>query len=70
MISPNRENIDRWLFDYTEGNLSADQEYMLENYLLNNPDLEVDLDAWQEAKLIPNNFSFFRKYIKNDWGTF
>lgn len=53
MISPNRQNIDRWLFDYTEGNLSSDQESLLEKFLLNNPDIEVDLDAWQEAKLVP-----------------
>lgn len=52
MISPNRENIDRWLFDYTEGNLSAEQEAMLENFILNNPDIEVDLDAWESAKLV------------------
>ena len=53
MILPNRENIDRWLFDYTEGNLSVDQENLLENFILNNPDIEVDLDAWQDAKLVP-----------------
>ncbi|MFM7681315.1 MAG: hypothetical protein ACKO7P_01025 [Bacteroidota bacterium] len=52
MISPNRENIDRWLFDYTEGNLSVDQETMLENFILNNPDIEVDLDAWNGSKLV------------------
>ncbi len=54
MTLPNRENIDRWLFDYTEGNLSIEQEEILENYLLNNPDLEIDLDAWQEAKITPH----------------
>ena len=53
MIFPNRENIDRWLFDYTEGNLSSEQESLLENYILNNPDLEVDLESWQDAKVQP-----------------
>ena len=67
MISPNRENIDRWLFDYTEGNLSEDQVTILENYLLNNPDIEVDLDAWEDSKLdvenvvLPNKEKFKRK---------
>jgi len=51
MKFPNRDNIDRWLFDFSEGNLSAEQEALLENYLLNNPDLEIDLDAWQDAKV-------------------
>lgn len=61
MIFPNRENIDRWLFDYTEGNLSADQETILENYILQNPDLEVDLDAWNESKLVSEEFSIPNK---------
>jgi hypothetical protein len=67
MISPNRENIDRWLFDYTEGNLSADQQTILENYILNNPELEVDLEAWEDSKLVseevslPNKEKFKRK---------
>ena len=61
MILPNRENIDRWLFDYTEGNLSVDQENLLENFILNNPDIEVDLDAWQDAKLVPEETLFADK---------
>jgi hypothetical protein len=61
MISPNRENIDRWLFDYTEGNLSEDQVSVLENYLLNNPDIEVDLDAWEDSKLVVENVSLPNK---------
>lgn len=61
MISPNRENIDRWLFDYTEGNLSEDQVTILENYLLNNPDIEVDLDAWEDSKLVVDNVSLPNK---------
>ena len=67
MISPNRENIDRWLFDYTEGNLSADQETILENYILNNPEIEVDLEAWENSKSVseeislPNKEKFKRK---------
>jgi hypothetical protein len=61
MISPNRENIDRWLFDYTEGNLSEDQVTILENYLLNNPDIEVDLDAWEDSKLVVENVSLPNK---------
>lgn len=67
MNFPNRENIDRWLFDFTEGNLSAEQETILDNYILNNPDIEIDLDAWQSAKLtnqeisLPNKENYKRK---------
>jgi len=61
MKIPTRDNIDRWLFDYTEGNLSSDQEELLENYLLNNPDLEVDLDAWNESHIVAEPLVFKEK---------
>lgn len=61
MKFPNRDNIDRWMFDYTEGNLSPEQETLLENYILNNPDLEVDLDAWQLATVSTENFIYTEK---------
>jgi hypothetical protein len=50
-MQPTHENIDRWLFDYTEGNLSAQQEQQLDSFIMNHPDLELDLDAWELAKV-------------------
>ena len=50
MTSPNFENIDLWLFDYTEGNLSTYQKELLEKYILNHPELEIDLDMWNMSK--------------------
>jgi len=61
MKFPTRENIDRWMFDYTEGNLSSEQETLLENYILNNPDLEVDLDAWQMASVSSEELIYTEK---------
>ncbi|NCA21115.1 MAG: hypothetical protein EBS86_08265 [Crocinitomicaceae bacterium] len=61
MKFPNRNNIDRWMFDYTEGNLSPEQETLLENYILNNPDLEVDLDAWQLATVSTEKLIYTEK---------
>ena len=55
MISPNFDNIDRWLFDYVEGNLSSEQESLLENYILNHPELEVDLDMWRMSNIKMSN---------------
>ena len=55
MNNPNYENIDRWLFDYVEGNLSSNQESMLENYILNHPELEVDLDMWRMSNIKTSN---------------
>jgi hypothetical protein len=48
---PNQENIDRWLFDWTEGNLSSDQVFMLEEFLLVHPEHQIDADLWQQANL-------------------
>jgi hypothetical protein len=50
-MQPTHENIDRWLFDYTEGNLSAEQEQQLESFLMDHPELEMDADAWDLAKV-------------------
>lgn len=51
MSNPSFENIDKWLFEYVEGNLSPKQITQLEAFLLNNPEFEADLDAWQFAKV-------------------
>lgn len=51
MITPNKENIDRWLFDWKEGNLSPKQEYMLEDFLLLHPEFELDVDAWDQTQI-------------------
>ena len=58
MNSPNRENIDRWLFDWTEGNLNPSQEFMLQEFLLLNPDLEIDADAWETASVSSIPFTY------------
>ncbi len=51
MISPSYSNIDRWLFDYFEGNLSASQVEALELFILENPELEIDLEAWEAIRI-------------------
>jgi len=56
--SPNRENIDRWLFDWTEGNLNPTQEFMLQEFLLTNPDLDIDADAWETASVSSIPFTY------------
>jgi hypothetical protein len=55
---PNRENIDRWLFDWTEGNLSPSQEMQLEEFLIKNPDLSIDADAWDAATVSSIPFAY------------
>ena len=58
MNIPNRENIDRWLFDWTEGNLSPSQEMQLEEFLIKNPDLSIDADAWDAATVSSIPFAY------------
>ncbi len=51
MNSPTHENIDQWLFDRIEGNLSTEQEQELSLFLLLNPSYDIDLDAWEKSKV-------------------
>ncbi len=43
------ENFDRWMFDYNEGNLSGAEMEAFENFIIQNPEFEVDADAWNHA---------------------
>ena len=51
MNSPTHENIDQWLFDLIEGNLSESQEQELRIFLLLNPEYEADLEAWKKSRV-------------------
>ncbi len=58
MSGPSLSNIDRWFFEYVEGNLSPEQEAQLEAFILNHPDLELELDAWKSATIEPTIYEF------------
>jgi type IX secretion system PorP/SprF family membrane protein len=49
MSNPSFENIDRWLFELTEGNLSPEQEAQLEAFLMQHPELDLERDVWDLA---------------------
>jgi hypothetical protein len=51
MSKPSFSNIDLWLFEYAEGNLTPDQEAQLELFILQHPELDVDRDMWEMAKV-------------------
>lgn len=53
MSNPSFENIDRWLFEYAEGNLSPAQIEQLDQFLFLNPDLALEKEAWDAAKVSP-----------------
>jgi type IX secretion system PorP/SprF family membrane protein len=51
MSNPSFSNIDRWLFELVEGNLSPEQVAQLEAFLLQHPELDVDKDVWELSKI-------------------
>lgn len=58
MSSPNFENIDRWLFDYSEGNLTAEQMEQLRLFVFLHPELDIELDSWQSARVEKEKFVY------------
>lgn len=67
MSNPSFSNIDLWLFELAEGNLSPSQIDKLELFLMQNPDLDVDRDIWEMSKVsaapivFPDQASLARK---------
>ena len=51
MSNPSFSNIDRWLFELMEGNLSEEQVSQLEAFLIQHPELDVDRDMWELSKV-------------------
>lgn len=51
MSNPSFSNIDRWLFELVEGNLTPEQVAQLEVFLMQHPELDVDRDMWELAKV-------------------
>lgn len=59
MSNPSFENIDRWFFEYTEGNLSPAQVEQLESFISAHPELQGELEVWKQAHVSEeeNDFS-------------
>jgi len=61
------ENFDRWMFDYKEGNLSGSEMEAFENFLIQNPEFEVDADAWDQAFVTNENIAYpYAKALDKD----
>jgi len=52
------ENFDRWMFDYKEGNLSGSEMDAFENFLVQHPEFEVEADAWNNAFVQNEAFTY------------
>lgn len=53
MSKPSFSNIDLWLFELAEGNLNPQQVEELRIFLLSHPELDVEKDVWEMAKVQP-----------------
>ena len=70
-MKPTLENIDQWLFDALEGNLSPAQEQALEDFIAQNPEFELEQEAWQKTNYTASQITFEPKaalYRKKRFG--
>jgi len=70
-MKPTLENIDQWLFDALEGNLSPAQEQALEDFIAQNPELELEQQAWLKTNYAASEVTFEPKaalYRKKKFG--
>ena len=44
-----KANLDEWLFDSLEGNLTEGEQEELNAYLSQNPDAKVEFEAWSNT---------------------
>lgn len=61
MSNPSFSNIDQWLFEYSEGNLSDSQVEQLKLFLLLHPEFDVDRDMWDAASVKNESFEYPNK---------
>lgn len=67
---PTLDNIDQWFFDSLEGNLSTEQQELLEQFIAQNPELELEQEAWAQASFEAKPITFEPKsalYRKKEW---
>ena len=53
-----RENIEEKIFQYFEGELSANESLELESFIKNNPEYQVDFDAWENSVVQDENIKY------------
>jgi len=64
MSKPSFENIDRWFFEYTEGNLSPAQVEQLKSFISAHPELQSELDVWNDARVLSEENDFSAASLK------
>lgn len=51
----NSNNIEKWFFDYFEGELTVLERKEVEQFVLNNPEYQADFQSWTEAYSASND---------------
>ncbi|MFD1552420.1 hypothetical protein DNU06_10685 [Putridiphycobacter roseus] len=51
-------NFDKWMFNYKEGNLSAEELDYFQKYMLHNPEYFEDVEAWRHAQIPKETFEY------------
>jgi hypothetical protein len=70
MRQVNNENIELLMFDYVEGNLSAEEMKELDRHIKANPHLKAEFSAWQEAFVsepVPEKVKIRNKLIRKEF---
>jgi len=63
----NRDNYEEFFLDFAEGNLSAEQEETLNNFLKFNPDLEDELKTFDLMRVTPREIKMpFKESLKKE----
>ena len=63
-----RENIEEKIFQYFEGELSSNESLELESFIKNNPEYQIDFDAWKNS-VVPNDqmkYKFVDELLVNE----
>lgn len=56
-----KENIDQWMFQNVEGELSSEMANELSAFIITNPSLEADFNAWNNANFRGIEIEQFKK---------
>ena len=63
-----KENIEEKIFEYFEGELSSTESKELENFIQENPEYQVDFDAWKDSTVQaePMEYKFADELLVNE----
>ncbi|MFN3916950.1 MAG: type IX secretion system membrane protein PorP/SprF [Flavobacteriales bacterium] len=62
-------NIDKWMFDYFEGNLTTHEKIEFQEFLTKNPQYQQEFDVWADSYNLPAEEPYFTpsyEHLKQD----